>query len=86
MAGYGYAAIRVDIRGSGESEGVLLGEYLKQEQDDAVEVIEWIASQPWCDGRVGMMGKSWGGFNGLQVAARKPEALKCIITVFFSFY
>lgn len=84
FAGYGYAAIRVDIRGSGESEGVLLGEYLKQEQDDALEVIEWIASQPWCNGKVGMMGKSWGGFNGLQVAARKPEALKCIITVFFT--
>lgn len=82
FAGHGYAAIRVDIRGSGESEGVLLDEYLKLEQDDALEVIAWIAEQPWCDGNVGMMGKSWGGFNGLQVAARRPPALKCIITVF----
>jgi len=82
FAGHGYAAIRVDIRGSGESEGVLLDEYLMQEQDDALEVIAWIAAQPWCDGKVGMMGKSWGGFNGLQVAARRPPALKCIITVF----
>jgi len=82
FAGHGYAAIRVDIRGSGESEGVLLDEYLELEQDDALEVIAWIAEQPWCDGNVGMMGKSWGGFNGLQVAARKPPALKCIITVF----
>ena len=70
FAGHGYAAIRVDMRGSGESDGVLHDEYLKQEQDDALEVIAWIASQPWCDGKVGMMGKSWGGFNGLQVAAR----------------
>jgi predicted acyl esterase len=84
FAGHGYAAIRVDIRGSGESEGVLLDEYLKQEQDDALEVIAWIADQAWCDGNVGMMGKSWGGFNGLQVAARQPLALKCIITVFFT--
>ena len=84
FAGHGYAAIRVDIRGSGESEGVLLNEYLKQEQDDALEVIAWIADQPWCNAKVGMMGKSWGGFNGLQVAARQPEALKCIITVFFT--
>lgn len=84
FAGHGYAAVRVDIRGSGESEGVLLNEYLKQEQDDALEVIAWIAAQPWCDGKVGMMGKSWGGFNGLQVAARQPPALKCIITVFFT--
>ena len=82
FAGHGYAAIRVDIRGSGESEGLLLDEYLKQEQDEALEVIAWIAAQLWCDGKVGMMGKSWGGFNGLQVAARRPPALKCIITVF----
>jgi putative CocE/NonD family hydrolase len=82
FAGHGYAAVRVDIRGSGESEGVLLDEYLELEQDDALAVIAWIAEQPWCDGNVGMMGKSWGGFNGLQVAARRPPALKCIITVF----
>ncbi len=84
FAGHGYAAVRVDIRGSGESEGVLLNEYLKQEQDDALEVISWIADRPWCDGNVGMMGKSWGGFNSLQVAARQPPALKCIVTVFFT--
>lgn len=84
FAGHGYAAIRVDIRGSGESEGVLLNEYLQLEQDDALEVIAWIAGQPWCNGKIGMMGKSWGGFNGLQVAARQPAALKCIITVFFT--
>jgi predicted acyl esterase len=82
FAGHGYAAIRVDMRGSGESDGLLLDEYLKQEQDDALEVIAWIAAQPWCTGRVGMMGKSWGGFNGLQVAARRPPALACIITVY----
>lgn len=82
FAGHGYAAIRVDMRGSGESDGVLLDEYLTQEQDDALEVIAWIASQPWCNGNVGMMGKSWGGFNSLQVAARKPPALKCIVTVY----
>ncbi len=82
FAGHGYVAIRVDMRGAGESDGLLHDEYLKQEQDDAVEVIAWIAARPWCDGRVGMMGKSWGGFNGLQVAARRPPALRCIISVF----
>jgi predicted acyl esterase len=49
-----------------------LDEYLPQEQDDALEVIAWLAAQPWCSGEVGMMGISWGGFNGLQVAARRP--------------
>src|SRR6218665_2298341 len=69
MHGYfaenGYAAIRVDMRGTGESDGHMADEYLKQEQDDALEVIAWIAAQPWCDGNVGMMGKSWGGFKSL---------------------
>jgi len=80
LAGHGYAAVRVDIRGSGESDGRLFDEYTQQEQDDALEVIAWLATQPWCSGAVGMMGISWGGFNALQVAARRPPALKAIIT------
>jgi predicted acyl esterase len=82
FAAHGYAAVRVDMRGSGESDGQLADEYLRQEQDDALEVIAWIAAQPWCSGAVGMQGKSWGGFNALQVAARRPPALKAIITTF----
>ncbi len=81
FAGHGYAAIRVDMRGSGDSDGLLLDEYLKQEQDDALEVLAWIAAQPWCDGNIGMYGISWGGFNGLQVAARRPPQLKAIISL-----
>ena len=81
FAGHGYAAVRVDLRGSGESDGILLDEYLEQEQSDGVEVIAWLAAQPWCSGAVGMMGKSWGGFNSLQVAARRPAALRAILTV-----
>lgn len=77
----GYAGIRVDIRGSGDSEGILRDEYLQQELNDGVEVIKWIASQPWCDGNVGMMGISWGGFNSLQIAALQPPELKAVITV-----
>ena len=84
FAGNGYVVVRVDMRGSGESDGLLQDEYLKQEQDDALEVIEWIAKQKWCNGKVGMMGKSWGGFNSLQVAARRPKNLKAIITVGFT--
>ena len=81
FAGHGYAAIRIDMRGGGDSEGLMFDEYSKQEQDDAVEAITWLASQKWCSGTVGMMGISWGGFNSLQVAARKPPALKAIITL-----
>jgi uncharacterized protein len=79
-AAHGYACIRVDIRGSGDSQGKPLDEYVKQEQDDGVEIIKWIAAQPWCTGAVGMEGISWSGFNSLQVAARRPPALKAIIT------
>jgi uncharacterized protein len=81
FAGHGYASVRVDIRGSGESDGLLTDEYTQQEQDDALEVIAWLAAQSWCSGAVGMMGISWGGFNALQVAARRPPALQAIITV-----
>ena len=81
FAGHGYAAVRVDMRGSGESDGIMHDEYLVQEQDDALQVIDWISRQPWCSGSVGMMGKSWGAYNSLQVAARRPPALKAIIAV-----
>lgn len=81
FAGHGYAGVRVDIRGSGESDGLLDDEYSAQEHADCLEVIAWIARQPWCSGAVGMMGISWGGFNGLQVAALSPPALKAVITL-----
>ena len=51
FAGHGYAGVRVDLRGSGDSDGILLDEYLPQEQDDALEVIAWLAAQPWCTRR-----------------------------------
>jgi putative CocE/NonD family hydrolase len=81
FAGHGYAAVRVDMRGNGDSEGLMLDEYTTQEQDDALAVIAWLAAQPWCTGGIGMMGISWGGFNSLQVAARRPPNLKAIITL-----
>ena len=81
FAGHGYACIRVDIRGTGASDGILYDEYLPQEQDDALEIIDWIAEQTWCSGKVGIIGISWGGFNGLQIAARRPPQLKAIISV-----
>jgi putative CocE/NonD family hydrolase len=81
FAAHGLAALRVDLRGSGESSGVLLDEYLPREQEDGAELIAWVAAQPWCSGAVGLIGKSWGGFNALQIAARRPPALRGIITV-----
>ena len=77
----GYASLRVDLRGSGDSDGLLEDEYTRQEWDDGVEAIAWIAAQRWCNGSVGMIGLSWGGFTALQIAALHPPALKAIVTV-----
>jgi uncharacterized protein len=81
LAGHGYAAVRVDIRGTGESDGVLTDEYTPQEQDDALEILAWVREQPWCDGNLGMWGISWGGFNSLQIAALRPPGLGAIMTL-----
>ena len=80
-AGHGYACVRVDMRGSGDADGVLHDEYLLQEQRDGLEVLRWLAAQPWCDGNLGIIGISWGGFNGLQIAAHGPPELKAIVTI-----
>lgn len=81
FADAGIAGVRVDIRGSGDSDGVIDGEYTERELSDGCEVIAWIAAQGWSNGNVGMMGISWGGFNGLQIAALKPPALKAVISL-----
>ncbi|GAA2061979.1 CocE/NonD family hydrolase [Streptomyces albiaxialis] len=77
----GYAAVRVDCRGSGDSDGVMLDEYHQTELDDALEVLAWIERQDWSDGQAAIIGKSWGGFNGLQIAALRPPQLRCVVTV-----
>lgn len=80
FARHGYVCLRVDLRETGESEGLFDDEYSEQELCDIEDTITWIANQPWSDGNVGIMGISWGGFNGLQVAARSPAALKAVIS------
>ncbi|MFI1681181.1 CocE/NonD family hydrolase [Streptomyces sp. NPDC020607] len=80
-AGHGYASVRVDVRGHGNSEGLPTDEYSAQELADGVEVVNWLAAQEWSTGKVGMFGISWGGFNSLQIAALAPEPLKAIVTV-----
>ncbi|QIG41857.1 CocE/NonD family hydrolase [Nocardioides anomalus] len=81
LAGHGYVGVRMDLRGSGTSSGVLADEYSAQEHRDVYEVLDWISRQPWCTGAVAMTGISWSGFNSLQVAALHPPALRTVITV-----
>ncbi len=81
FAGHGYACIRVDMRGTGDSDGLMEDEYTQQEWDDAIAVMVWVADQPWSTGDWGMMGISWGGFNSLQVAALRPNGLRAVISL-----
>ncbi len=77
----GYASVRVDLRGAGDSTGIMTDEYSAAELADGLQVLTWIAAQEWCNGKVGIIGKSWGGFNGLQLAALQPPELTAVITV-----
>jgi putative CocE/NonD family hydrolase len=81
LARAGYAGVRVDMRGTGDSDGFYDDEYSETELADGEAVIGWVAEQPWCSGAVGMVGISWGGFNSLQIAARRPPALKAVISI-----
>jgi len=81
FAAHGYACIRVDMRGSGDSEGHMPDMYAPAELEDARQVIEWLAGQPWCNGRVGMFGTSWGGTASLQASIDAPEPLRAVIAV-----
>jgi putative CocE/NonD family hydrolase len=83
-AAHGYGCVRVDRRGAGDSEGLFDDEYSRQELEDGLDIIAWIAKQPWCTGKVGMIGLSWGGFNSLQIAALAPPALAAIVVIGFS--
>ncbi len=78
----GFVCVRLDVRGTGSSEGVALDEYTEAEQLDGVEVDDWMSRQEWCNGNVGSWGKSYGGFACIQLAARRPPALRAIAPVY----
>lgn len=84
FAGHGYASMRIDMRGSGDSDGIQGVFSIGGEADDTVEALKWIAQQPWSDGQVAMFGISWGGFQGIQTANRAPEQLKAVIAQSFA--
>jgi uncharacterized protein len=81
---FGYVVCRLDVRGTGSSEGTSTGEYTREELQDNAEVVAWLAGGPWSNGNVGMYGTSWSGFNSLQTAMLRPPALKAICSIFAS--
>lgn len=84
LARAGYPVVRVDIRGTGASEGVNVDEYTLGEQLDGVDTVQWLAAQPWCDGHVNITGISYGGFTALQIAWHQPAHLTSIIPIDFT--
>lgn len=76
---HGYATLTFDIRGTGDSEGWNDAIYSDNERQDGYDVIEWVASQPWCNGNVGMWGISFGAVACLQMARAAPPHLKAIV-------
>lgn len=78
----GLAIARVDLRGTGSSEGRASDEYPPQEQADLAEVVAWLAAQEWSNGRVGMYGTSYSGFNSIQLAMERPPGLGAICAIY----
>lgn len=73
----GYCVVVQECRGTGKSGGILCANAVN-EYDDGVDTVNWIAAQPWCDGRVGMFGLSYFGFTQLAAASMAPTGLKAI--------
>jgi len=78
----GFAVCRLDLRGTGSSGGRATDEYPLSELDDLADVIAWLSSQSWCNGRVGMFGYSYSGFNSLQLACERPPELGAICAIY----
>jgi len=82
LAARGFALCRLDIRGTGSSPGIALDEYTARETQDGYDAVEWLAVQPWCSGKVGMWGISYGGFTSIQVAKLRPPHLAAIVPMY----
>ena len=84
LAARGFAFCRLDVRGTGSSPGIATDEYTAQETLDGFDAVEWLASQAWSNGNVGMWGISYGGFSAIQVALLRPPHLRAIVPVYAS--
>jgi putative CocE/NonD family hydrolase len=77
----GYSLLIVDVRGSGASFGAWRGMFDQDETRDAYEIIEWLAGEPWCDGKIGMSGGSYLGTTQLMAASSKPPHLRALFPI-----
>ena len=86
LAERGFIGVRLDVRGTGGSDGTNTDEYVRQEQEDGYDAVEWLAKQSYSNGNVGMFGTSYGGFTSLQVAMNRPPHLKAIAPMYATDY
>jgi uncharacterized protein len=84
-AAAGYAYVTADARGTGASFGTLTAELGAQMIRDYGELVDWIAAQPWSNGRVGATGVSYSGDTAIKLAALGRPALKAIAPVSYDF-
>ena len=75
---HGYIVAAVDVRGAGASFGRYEGVLSPAETMDALEITEWFAKQPWCDGNIGMFGRSYLGMTQYMAVSQSPPSLKAI--------
>jgi len=80
----GFVGVRLDVRGTGSSEGHSVLEYSPEEQRDSYDAIEWLAKRDWCNGNVGMWGISYSGQTSMTAAFLNPPHLKAVIPMYFS--
>lgn len=77
FAAHGYPFLTVDVRGRGNSEGSFRP--FLQEANDGFDVVEWLAKQPYCNGKVTMWGGSYAGYNQWVTAKEFPPHLATIV-------
>ena len=77
LGSHGYAVVIQDVRGSGESSGQF--GFLAQEPSDAVETAQWVLDQPWCDGRLAILGISYLSAASIAIAAEFPDQVKAAV-------
>ena len=75
---FGYVIVSVDVRGGGASYGKYVGLFSPEETNDAYDITEWLATQPWSNGNIGMYGRSYMGITQFMAASKAPPHLKAI--------
>lgn len=81
LAEQGYEVVVADMVGTGGSTGFLEQLFTRREGREPAAIVKWLADQAWTTGRIGMLGKSYGGITALDAAAQRPDSLEAIVPI-----